>query len=90
VDRIITIFWEGLNSYVFCDPTILAQFFFVGQELPQMFLFLLAINQLLQGKYFLKAIALFFLGICSLRGMMLCGGFFYNRNVLLLHYSTSI
>lgn len=60
---------------VLCDPTILAQLFFVGQELPQMFLFLLATNQLLQGKYVLKAFALFFLGICSLRGMMLCGGF---------------
>jgi hypothetical protein len=62
--------------FVLGDPTIVAQFFFIGQELPQLFLFLLATNQLLEGKYFFKAIALFFLGICSLRGMMLCGGFF--------------
>ncbi len=63
-------------SFVFCDPTILAQTFFIGQEVPQIFFFLLALNQLFKDKYILKTVALMLLGLCSIRGMMLCGGFF--------------
>lgn len=63
-------------AFVFCDPTILAQCFYIGQEVPQLFFFLLALNQLLKGNYILKCVALFCLSICSVRGMMLCGGFF--------------
>lgn len=63
-------------AFVFSDATILAQCFYIGQEIPQLFFFLLATNQLLKGEYFLKCVALILLGLCSLRGMMLCAGFF--------------
>ena len=73
-------------AFVFCDPTILAQCFFIGQEVPQLFFFLLALNQLLKGNYILKCAALLCLSICSVRGMMLCGSFFLFE----VFYSTTI
>lgn len=81
--------WQQIIAiaFVFCDPTILAQCFYIGQEIPQLFFFLLALNQLLKGNYIVKCIALLCLSLCSLRGMMLCGGFFilevvYCKNII--------
>lgn len=64
------------TAFVFCDATILAQCFFMGQEVPQMFFFLLAINQIFTAKHILKCFALLLLSLCSVRGMMLCAGVF--------------
>ncbi|MCM1532352.1 MAG: hypothetical protein NC048_08780 [Bacteroides sp.] len=59
-----------------CEPTFLAQLTLVGPEVPLMFFFLWALNGILYKDNIVKAVALAFLGIVSLRGMMLCGGLF--------------
>lgn len=48
----------------------------ITPDVPLLFFFFLALNGLLRNKGWLKALGLFFLGIVSLRGMMLCGGLF--------------
>jgi hypothetical protein len=61
---------------VFSDPTLATQLVIVNHEIIQLFFFFLVINSILKGNYYLKVIALFFLCIISLRGMMLCAGVF--------------
>jgi hypothetical protein len=61
---------------VFSDPTLATQLVIVNPEVIQLFFFFLAINSILKDNNYLKIIALFFLSIISLRGMMLCAGVF--------------
>lgn len=61
---------------VISDATLLSQMTLVTTEVPLVFFFLLALNGLLRGSQWRKAVGLSFLGIVSLRGMMLCGGLF--------------
>jgi len=61
---------------VVSDPTLLSQLTLIGPEAILLFFFLLALNAILRKKRYLKLIALSFLGIITLRGMMLCGGLF--------------
>ncbi len=59
---------------VAADPTLSAQFVLVNPEVIQIFFFLMAVNAILKNNYFFKFLGLFFLGIVTFRGMMLCGG----------------
>jgi len=80
--RLITYFTKNkTNSFfafllIIIDPTLSTQFVLVNPEILQLFLFLLAINSILNERYLLKIIALFFLSIISLRSMLLFGGVF--------------
>lgn len=58
------------------DATLLSQMTLVTTEVPLMFFFLLSLNGLLRRCAWQKTLGLAFLGIVSLRGMMLCGGLF--------------
>lgn len=58
------------------DATLLSQMTLVTTEVPLMFFFMLALNGMLRDSGWRKATGLAFLGIVSLRGMMLCGGLF--------------
>ena len=61
---------------VIADATLLSQMTLITPDVPLLFFFFVALNGLLRNKGWLKALGLFFLGIVSLRGMMLCGGLF--------------
>lgn len=61
---------------VIADATQLSQMTLITPEVPLLFFFFMSLNALLRDNNILKAIGLFFLGIVSLRGMMLCGGLF--------------
>ena len=61
---------------VIADATLLSQMTLVSVEVPLLFFFLLSLNGLLRKSNWMKALGLFFLGIVSLRGMMLCAGLF--------------
>lgn len=62
---------------VIADPTFLTQLILVNPEVIQLFFFFLALNGILKNKNNYKVIGLFFLGIVTLRGMMLCVGLFF-------------
>ncbi len=59
---------------ILADPTLSSQMVLINPDLPQLFLFLLALNGLLRGKKLLLGLGLAFLGLASYRGMMLCAG----------------
>ena len=61
---------------ILADPTLQAQFFYVSPEVIQLFFFFLSVNSILKDNIRLKTLGLFFLGLVSLRGMMLCAGVF--------------
>lgn len=58
------------------DPTLLSQLVLVSPEVIQLFFFFLSLNGVLRNNVYLKITGLFFLGIVTLRGMMLCVGIF--------------
>lgn len=58
------------------DPTLLAQLTLVNHEIIAVFFFFLALNGILTERSSQKVAGLAFLGIVSLRGMMLCAGIF--------------
>ncbi|WP_455095065.1 ArnT family glycosyltransferase [Prevotella koreensis] len=62
--------------FVIADATLLSQMTLVTTEVPLMFFFLLTLNGMLRDCMWKKSLGLAFLGIVSLRGMMLCGGLF--------------
>ena len=70
------------------DPTLLSQLTLVSPEVLLLFFALLALNAILYQQHLLKTVALAFLGLVSLRGMMVCGGLFlidlwFNRRQFL-------
>ncbi len=76
---------------ILADPTLLAQLFYVSPEIIQLFFFFMAVNSILKNNIRLKTIALFFLGIVSLRGMILCSGvFIFELSRTLIIQKTSI
>lgn len=80
-------------AFCFCDATLLSQCFLVAPEVLHIFFFLLAVNSIYMQKHFLKTIALFFLCLVSLRGMMLGFGvllfeLYYSKKVIQSSIST--
>ena len=63
-------------TLVIAEPTLTTHLMIINPELLILFFFFLATNALLKGNHKLKVLALCFLGVTSLRGMLLCGGFF--------------
>lgn len=61
---------------VIADPTLLSQLVLVNFEVIQLFFFFVALNAVLKNNKLLKITGLAFLGIVSLRGMMLFAGVF--------------
>ena len=82
IDNLLLYFFKNRTLHFFCfllvivDPTLLSQFVLVNMEVIQVFFFLLALNAILKEKTAFKTVGLMFLGIISLRGMMLCAGVF--------------
>lgn len=68
---------------IIAEPTLCSHLVIINPEILILFFFFLALNSLLKNNDFLKIVALAFLGITSLRGMLLCGGFFLLELVLL-------
>ncbi|QZE14861.1 hypothetical protein K4L44_03095 [Halosquirtibacter laminarini] len=84
---------------VISDPTLGSQFALVSPEIIQIFFFFLALNSLLYQRKQLQTIGLFFLGIVTYRGMMLCAGIFIidaiihivlNKNTVKSFFSKNI
>lgn len=69
---------------IIADPTLLTQLLLVNPEVIQLFFFFLAINGILSQKVGIKTLGLFFLGIVTYRGMMLCAGVFLFEAVRIL------
>ena len=69
---------------ILADPTLSAQLLLVNPEIILLFFFFWALNGILRENYRIKTIALAFLGITTLRGMMLCSGLFLFDLFLLL------
>ena len=67
---------------VIADPTLLSQLTLINHEIIILFFFLVALNGTLRNNNYQKVIGLAFLGIVSLRGMMLCAGIFMIDIVL--------
>jgi hypothetical protein len=65
-----------------CDPTLSSMFVLVNYEVVQYFLFFGAINAVLRKQALMKGVFLLFLGVVSLRSMMLCGSVFLFETIL--------
>ena len=72
---------------VISDATLLSQLVLVNFEIIQLFFFFLALNAILKNNRALKIMALAFLGIVSLRAMMLFAGLFLIDLFLALYYN---
>ncbi len=76
----ITIFIKNKSAsflaftFLFVDPTFIAQLTQITPEILVLFFFFLALNGTLKNNYWFKIIGFTLLGIVSLRGMMLCAG----------------
>lgn len=63
-------------ALVMADPSFCSMITLINYEVVQYFLFFGAINSVVRGQYRLKTLFLAFLGLISLRSMMLCGSVF--------------
>lgn len=63
-------------SLVLADPTIFASLMYVGTEVFILSFSAIAVRGILTNNIWRKIIGLMFLGLCCLRGMMLCAGLF--------------
>lgn len=61
---------------VFADPTVFSQLMYIGPETCVLCFASMAMRGILSGDIVRKTIGLSLLGICSMRGMMLCAGLF--------------
>ncbi len=68
---------------IISDPTLFTQLILINPEVIQLFFFFLALNGLIKQNRIHKILGLFFLGIVTYRGMMLCAGLFLIEVTLL-------
>ncbi len=72
-DRILALV---LTTLVIADPTVLTSLMYIGTEVFVLTFSSIAIHGIITHNVWRKTIGLMLLGICSLRGMMLCAGLF--------------
>lgn len=70
--------YYALAAYllIFADPTVFTQLMYIGPEIFVLCFASVAIHGILSDNISLKIVGLSLLGICSMRGMMLCAGLF--------------